>query len=52
MIPKCIVLFMDLVIDKSETDVCVSLGGWVQFSKYTNGHKSYSKCLLSYRQGE
>lgn len=44
MIPKCIILFMDLVIDivtPQNRDIYVSLG--VHYSKYTNGHKNQFK---------
>lgn len=57
MTPKCIVVVMDLVIDnpnhpptpsKSETEI--SMCHWVV--EFIIANKSYSKCLLSYRQGK
>lgn len=53
MTPKCIVVIMDLVIDnptpsKSETEI--SMCHWVV--EFIIANKSYSKCLLSYRQGK
>lgn len=41
MILKCIIFFMDLVIDIvifRNRDIYVLLGGWVYYSKYINGY--------------